>query len=365
MTGANGFIAKNLIFQLKYSGHKVLEYTHSMDISTLKNFAEQCDFVFHLAGVNRTENETDFITGNSGFTASLLKLLHGAGSSAPILFSSSIQATYDNPYGKSKKACEDQIMQYGQDNNIQTYIYRLPHVFGKWCKPNYNSVVATFCYNLSNGLAITVHDRSKKIALVYIDDVIHTWLIALQNEAIKDKDGFCKIEPAYQTTLGKVADRLYAFQKIHESLLMPPLTSGFDRALYATLLSYLPADKLSRPLIMNTDSRGWLTEILKSTETGQIFTSKTKPGVTRGNHWHHSKIEKFIVLSGEAVVSLKNLNSTEKIEYHVSGDRLCVIDVPAGYVHSITNVGSENLITLFWADEIFDKENPDTYPSIS
>lgn len=362
ITGAQGFIAKNLIAQLRNKGlNDILAYSRSDDKDVLEQYASACDFVFHLAGVNRPENEEGYFTGNVGFTAELLQYLKRSGRHVPVLFSSSVQAAMDTAYGRSKKACESLLFAYGKENNAKTYVYRLPNVFGKWCRPNYNSAIATFCCNIANGADIAVEDRSRVMQLAYIDDVLNEFIAAAGNRENRRKDGFCIVEPVYEITLGEVADKLAAFKASRDTLVMPSLTADFDRKLYATLISYLPEDGLDYCLDMKTDHRGWLAEFIKSENAGQIFISETKPGITRGNHWHCTKTEKFIVIKGEAVVSLRKLGGNRIIKYMVSGDTLRVIDIPAGYVHSITNTGSDDLITLFWSDEIFDSEKPDTY----
>lgn len=362
VTGANGFIGKNLILHLKNKGYTdILEYDIDCPQKLLEKYAKECEFVFHLAGVNRPKDTKEYKEGNFGFTSVLLDTLKKSGNKAPILFSSSIQAAIDNPYGESKKACEDLIFRYGRENGIKTYIYRLPNVFGKWCRPNYNSVVATFCYNIARSLNITINDRETILELVYIDDVAEEFINTLTNNENRGVDGLFKVQKTYTVKLGELADKLYAFKENRKTLLMPSVETDFDRALYSTFISYLPANEFSYPLDMKRDERGWLTEFIKSKSLGQIFISKTKPGITRGNHWHHSKVEKFLVIQGEAMISLRKIGSDEKIEYPVSGSELRVVDIPAGYTHSITNIGDDELITLFWANEIFSGDKPDTY----
>lgn len=361
VTGSKGFIALNLIAQLENSGYHVLQFDRGMDTALLVEHVKKCEFVFHLAGVNRPEDETEYWTGNVDFTSKLLHIIRDNQRHIPVLFSSSIQAGLDNAYGKSKRAGEALVTQYSRETGTDCYIYRLPNVFGKWCRPNYNSVVATFCHNLANGLDITVDDPAEKLYLVYVDDVVSEWLAILEGHASKVKDGFCEVGPVYEATVGKIANKLRAFRNGRDNMIIPSFADEFDRKLYAVWLSHLQPEKLSYQLDRRADCRGWLCEFLKSEATGQIFLSRTKPGFTRGNHWHHTKVEKFLVVEGEAVISLQNQRSGQILRFPVSGDRPRVVDIPPGYAHAITNAGSGDLVTLFWADEIFDAARPDTY----
>lgn len=362
VTGANGFIGRNLVSQLRNKGYsEIYEYDADSAPESLSQYTRDCEFVFHLAGVNRPKDENEFMKGNFGFTSRLLDELKSAGNKAPVLITSSIQAALNNAYGKSKKAGEDLLLQYGRDNGVKTYVYRLNNVFGKWCRPNYNSVVATFCSNIANNLEIAVNNRDTVMNLVYIDDVVEEFIGALEGKPKAGEDGFFHVPKVHTVKLGEIADRLYAFKASRESLIIPSLENEFDRELYATFLTYLPDNGFDYPLEMKCDDRGWLAEFIKSKSMGQIFISKTKPGVTRGNHWHHTKVEKFLVVQGEAVIAFRKIGGSEKQEYKVSGDDLRVVDIPAGYTHSITNIGENELIAIFWADEIFDPDKPDTY----
>lgn len=362
ITGANGFIGKNLVATLeRMEDVEILKYGSENTIEQLEELVEKADFVFHLAGVNRPKDVKEYETGNKGFTEQLLRILKEKNKKVPVLLSSSIQATLDNPYGTSKKAAEDAVFQYGKETGANVYVYRLPNVFGKWCKPNYNSVVATWCYNIANNLPIQINDPSTKLTLVYIDDVIEEFINALYGKENQDVNGFCSVKRTFQVTLGELADILYSFKKSRETLVMPNLEGDFERFLYATYISYLPKGEFGYHLDMKRDNRGWLAEFIKSNQFGQIFISRTKPGITRGNHWHHTKVEKFLVIEGEAVIKFRSIHGSEVIEYRVSGEELRVIDIPPGYTHSITNVGETDVITLFWANEIFDPEQPDTY----
>lgn len=361
VTGANGFVGKNLVAELKNKGYKdIFEVTRETDPSILENYIPKCDFVFHLAGVNRPNEEQEFIQGNNIFTLKLLELLKKHQNQSPILFTSSIQALQDNPYGKSKKTCEDILFTHSKETGAKVLIYRLPNLFGKWCRPNYNSVIATFCHNIINDLKIQMNNPNIELTLGYIDDVLDEFLQALIGKESKKGD-FCTITKTYKVKLGEIAEKLHSFKKSRDSLIMPSLEKELDRILYSTFLSYLEEDNFSYKLKKNTDHRGWLAEFIKSEETGQIFISKTKPGVTRGNHWHHTKVEKFLVIQGHAVIRFRKINSPKILEYHVNGESLEVVDIPVGYTHSIENIGEEDVITLFWACEIFDPEKPDTY----
>lgn len=274
---------------------------------------------------------------------------------------SSIQAELDNPYGISKKFAEEAVLEYGKNTGAKVYIYRLPNVFGKWSRPNYNSVVSTWCHNIARDLPIQIDNPDTELQLVYIDDVISELINAFKDHATRGENGFCFVSRIFSVTLKQIADLLEAFRKSRTSLILPDLAGAFEKFLYATYLSFLPENGFGYDLEMKNDNRGWLAEFIKSKNSGQIFISCTKPGVTRGNHWHHTKIEKFLVVAGEAVIKFRHLNSNNFLEYRVSGEKLRVLDIPAGYTHAITNTGDTDLITIFWADEIFDQHNPDTY----
>jgi len=362
ITGSKGFVGKNLIAELKNKGYTdILEYDVDTEPALLNQYAGKCEFIYHLAGVNRPQEEQEFMTGNYGFTVTLLETLQKYNNKAPILLTSSIQAELDNPYGHSKKAGEDLLKTYATTQGIRTMIYRLPNLFGKWARPNYNSVVATFCHNIANDQEIKINDPKAELRLAYIDDVVNEFIAAIKSKENRNPDGFCYIPKIYETTVGELAEKLGAFKSNRKTLIMPSLLADFDRALYATLLSYFPQDGFSYTLDMKRDDRGWLAEFVKSASFGQIFISKTKPGITRGNHWHHTKVEKFLVIQGQAVIKFRKIDSHELIQYHVNSDKLEVLDIPVGYTHSITNTGDTELITLFWAGETFNAEKPDTY----
>lgn len=361
VTGANGFVGKNLISQLKNQGYEnIYEVTRATDPHLLEQYAKECEFVFHLAGVNRPIEKSEFIEGNEGFTKRLIELLEKYQNKSPVLFSSSIQAEKENPYGNSKRACEQLLFSYSRATGAKVFIYRLPNLFGKWCRPNYNSVVATFCHKIARNQPIEIHDRKTKLTMCYIDDVVHEFLSALEGRPTVNGK-FCSVPVTYEVGLGELSDKLYSFRANRKSLIMPSLEKEFDRALYSTFLSYLEEDNFSYRLKKNSDNRGWLAEFIKSKELGQIFISKTKPGVIRGNHWHHTKVEKFLVIQGDATIRFRKIDSDKVIEYQVNGEIPEVVDIPVGYTHSIENTGIEDVITLFWACEIFNPEKPDTY----
>ncbi|MGG1676534.1 capsular polysaccharide biosynthesis protein CapF [Neobacillus sp. NRS-1170] len=361
VTGSNGFVGKNLVAELKNKGYtQIFEYNRESDSSLLEHYTKECDFVFHLAGVNRPQDDKEFMEGNYRWTSELLELLKKHNNKAPVLLTSSIQAEKENPYGTSKKAGEDLLFSYSKETGAKALVYRLPNLFGKWCKPNYNSVVATFCHNIARGLDIQIHDPDVELTLCYIDDVLEEFLNSLDGNETKDGD-FCKVPVTHTIKVGELATKIKDFIKNRETLIMPSLENKFDKALYGTLLSYLPEDNFSYHLKKNEDDRGWLAEFIKSNSMGQIFISKTKPGITRGNHWHHTKVEKFLVIQGEAVIKFRKIDTEEVIEYNVNGDTPEVVDIPVGYTHSITNIGNGELITLFWASEILNPEKKDTY----
>jgi len=362
ITGAKGFVGKNLIAELKNRDYSdLLEYDIDTNLKLLDIYVKECDFVFHLAGVNRPEKQEDFMTGNFGFTSVLLENLKKHNNKAPILITSSTQAALDNPYGHSKKAGEDLLFQYGKENDVKVFIYRLPNVFGKWCRPNYNSAVATFCNNIANELPITVNDPNVEMNLVYIDDVVNSFITQVQGERCKVKDEvFEKVSPVCTMKLGEIVELLYQFRDSRNSLYIPNMGDDFTKKLYATYLSYLPEDSFSYPLKMNVDDRGSFTEFLKSPDRGQVSVNISKPHITKGNHWHHTKNEKFLVVSGKGVVRFRKVDSDTIIEYFVSGDKLEVVDIPVGYTHNIENLGDTDMVTIMWVNEPFNKEKPDT-----
>lgn len=371
ITGAKGFIGKNLIEELKRQGHEILAYDIDNTEEQLDEYTKNCEFVYHIAGVNRPENPEDFMSGNFGFTSVLLESLKKHGNKAPIMLASSIQAELDNPYGKSKKAGEELLFQYGRENDVTVYVYRFPNVFGKWCRPNYNSAVATFCHNISRNLPIQVNETNPTLTLVYIDDLVKELVRTLNGEAnISDtynksqdenEHRYCSVPEQYQIKLLDIVNQIYSFKESRKDLYIPDMKDPFTKKLYATYLSYLPEDRFSYELTMHTDARGSFTEMLKSEERGQVSVNISKPGITKGNHWHSTKNEKFIVVSGMARIAFRKIGTEEVITYDVSGDKIEAVDIPPGYTHSITNTGETDLVTVMWANEPFDPNNPDTY----
>jgi len=360
ITGSEGFIAKNLISHLKeINDIQLYLFSKKDSISILEAYLKEVDFIFHLAGVNRPKETDDFYIGNSGLTKVIVELLIKNNKSTPIVLSSSVQSLLDNDYGKSKKEAENIIIDYSKKTNTPIYIYQLPNVFGKWSKPNYNTVIATWCYNIANNIDIQVNDRSVMLTLVYIDDVINSFISKINSPTVDDY--FCKIDITYKKTLGEIEDLLYSFKENRTSLLIGEVGSGFERSLYATYLSFLSTDNFSYKIKGYEDERGTFYEILKTLSSGQFSLSTTAPGVTRGNHYHHTKNEKFLVVKGEAKLEYKHIITGEKITYNVSDKNMEIIEMIPGYTHNITNIGNDEMILFLWANEVFDKENPDTY----
>lgn len=361
VTGSNGFIGKNLIAELKNRGYKhIFEYDIDSTGEELDKYTKEADFVYHLAGVNRPKDDKEFLEGNFGFTNVLLEQLIKNNNKAPIMISSSIQAELNNPYGVSKKAGEDLIFNYGKENNIDVFVYRFPNVFGKWSKPNYNSVVATFAYNIANNLPIKVNDPNVLMNLIYIDDLVNE-LIKLLDKKHNQKDKYCYVEPVHEVKLGKIAKLLKKFKNSRKDLSIANMDDEFERKLYSTYLSYLHKDDFIYDLKMNMDERGSFTEFIKTIDRGQVSINISKPGITKGNHWHHSKNEKFLVVSGKGVIRFRKYNETEVTQYYVSGDKLQVVDIPPGYTHNIENLGDKDMVTVMWVNEIYDPNNSDTY----
>lgn len=363
VTGAKGFIGKNLTAELRNRGyHDVYEYDIDTGEELLNAFCRDCDFVFNLAGVNRPLNPNEFQNGNLGFTSHLLELLEKYQNICPVMLASSVQAKLDNPYGRSKKAGEDLFFLYKQKNRASVYVYRFSNVFGKWCSPNYNSVVATFCYNIARGLPVSVNDASTILNLVYIDDVTEELIRAMEGFPSMRADGFCEVPVMHITSLGEIVELLYSFKNSRDTKIIPDMTEGgFAKKLYSTYLSYLPTDSFNYSLKMNVDTRGSFTELFRTPDRGQVSVNISKPGITKGNHWHHTKNEKFVVVSGKGLIRFRKVGTEEIIDYHVSGDKIEVVDIPVGYTHSIMNEGVTDLVTLMWCNECFQSEKPDTY----
>jgi UDP-2-acetamido-2,6-beta-L-arabino-hexul-4-ose reductase len=361
VTGAKGFIGKNLVSELKNKGfNHVFEFDTDTDAHLLEEYCKEADFVFHLAGVNRPKDNSEFMSGNFGFTSTLLEKLKKFKNSCPVMLSSSIQAELTNPYGESKKAGEDLMLEYSRETGAKVLIYRFPNVFGKWCRPNYNSAVATFCYNIANDLPVQINNPSTVLNLVYIDDVVEA-LIRNLDETYNIREDYYKISKIYTVTLEEIVQLIYTFKSSRQDLFLPDMSDEFTKKLYSTYLSYLPENEFSYALRMNTDHRGSFTEFLKTSERGQVSVNISKPGITKGNHWHHTKNEKFLVVSGKGVIRFRDIHSGKVIEYFVSGDKLEVVDIPVGYTHNIENLSEVDMVTIMWANEVFNSENPDTY----
>ncbi|MCO8298520.1 NAD-dependent epimerase/dehydratase family protein [Tetragenococcus halophilus] len=361
VTGARGFVGKNLIVELKNQGFEnILEFNSDTPIALLDEYCKQADFVFHLAGVNRPKNTEEFMKGNFEFTATLLNKLKENHNTCPIMISSSTQAELDNSYGKSKKAEEDLVFSYQKETDATVYVYRFTNLYGKWSKPNYNTVVATFCYKIARGEDVTVDDPSAKITLCYIDDVVRDLINCLYDKS-SVRNGFCVVPQQDEITIGELEKTIRSFKESRKDLSIANLDKRLEKNLYSTYLSFLPEDDFSYPLKMNVDERGSFTEFIRTPDRGQVSVNVSKPGITKGNHWHHTKNEKFLVISGEGVIRFRKVDSDKVIEYFVSGEKLEVVDIPVGYTHNIENVGDTDMVTIMWANEPFDPGNPDTY----
>lgn len=391
VTGAKGFVGKNLLAQLKNIrdgkarwypvGQDLVVYEYDMDSTPedLDAFCSDADFVFNLAGVNRPQNAEEFMQGNFGFASVLLETLKKHGNRCPVMLSSSIQATLvgryaDGEYGKSKKAGEELFFSYAEETGAKVLVYRFPNLFGKWCRPNYNSAVATFCHNTANGLPIQVNDRSTQLELVYIDDLVDELIGALAGkehhcefdgiETVLTPEGrYCAVPVSHHVTLGEIVDLLGEFAAQPQTLTVPEIPGGsFAKKLYSTYLSYLPKEKVTFPLKMNVDERGSFTELLRSEKCGQVSVNISRPGITKGQHWHNSKWEFFMVVSGHGLIQQRRVDSDEIIEFNVSGDRIEAVHMLPGYTHNIINLSeTEDLVTVMWANEPFDPARPDTY----
>lgn len=361
ITGANGFIARNLKYELINRGEYEL-YLYDIDSKReeLDKYTADCDFVFHLAGINRPKSEDEFMKGNYGFTGELIESLKANSNTCPIAVTSSIQAALSNPYGVSKKAGEELLFEYGKASGAKVYVYRLPNVFGKWCRPNYNSAVATFCNNIANNLPIKVNDPNTDMRLVYIDDVVGELIGAISGKAHISEEGYGYVPCVHEVKLGRIPELLYTFKEQHKNFELPDFGDEFEKKLYSTYLSYLPKEEMAYPLVMHKDDRGSFTEFLRTPDRGQVSVNISRPGITKGNHWHNTKNEKFLVVKGEGLISLRKIGTDEIIDYRVNGDELTVVDIPCGYTHSITNVGTDDMVTVMWINEMFNPDVPDT-----
>lgn len=390
VTGAHGFVGKNLCAQLNnikdgkarnypVKISEVMEYDLDTPTELLDGFCKKADFVFNLAGVNRPQNQEEFMQGNFGFASTLLDTLKKHKNTCPVMLSSSIQATLigrygESDYGKSKLAGEELFFRYEKETGAKVLVYRFPNLFGKWCRPNYNSVVATFCNNIANGLPIQVNDRSAKLEMLYIDDLVEEMIAALMGQehrcefdgletVLQDNGRYCAVPITHKVTLGDIVDLLHTFAEQPTTLMMPEIPDqSFAKKLYSTYLSYLPKEKVAFPLKMNVDERGSFTELLRTGKCGQVSVNISKPGITKGQHWHHTKWEFFIVVSGHGLIQQRKIGSDEVIEFDVSGDKIEAVHMLPGYTHNIINLSdTENLVTVMWANELFDPNHPDTF----
>ena len=391
VTGAKGFVGQNLCAQLKNIrdgkakcyGEVAVEESFEYDIDStaeeLDAYCREADFVFNLAGVNRPQNTEEFMEGNFGFASTLLETLEKHGNKAPVMLSSSIQATLagrfgDSEYGRSKRAGEELFFNYSARTGARVLVYRFPNLFGKWCRPNYNSAVATFCNNIANDLPITVNDRSTELELLYIDDLVDEMIATLRSEehhcefegvetVLCDNGKYCTVPTTHKVTLGEIVDLLEAFKAQPQTLVVPEIpNNSFAKKLYSTYLSYLPKEKASFELKMNCDARGSFTELLRSEKCGQVSVNISKPGVTKGEHWHNTKWEFFIVVSGKGLIQQRRVGSDEVLNFEVSGEKIEAVHMLPGYTHNIINLSdTEDLVTVMWANEAFDPNKPDTY----
>ncbi len=390
VTGAKGFVGKNLVAQLrnirdgkaKFYGNVSVSEIYEYDIDStseeLDTYCKNSDFVFNLAGVNRPQNQEEFMQGNFGFASTLLDTLKKHNNTCPVMISSSIQATcigrYDSEYGRSKKAGEELIFDYGKETGAKVLVYRFPNLFGKWCRPNYNSAVATFCNNIANDLPIQVNDRTTQLELLYIDDLVDEMILALKGEehrcefdgvetVIKEDGRYCAVPRTHKVTLGEIVDLLDEFRKQPETLIIPSIPNGsFAKALYSTYLSYLPKEKASFQLKMNVDDRGSFTELVKTLDKGQVSINISKPGITKGQHWHNTKWEFFIVVAGKGLIQQRKIGTNEVLNFEVSGDKIEAVHMLPGYTHNIINLSqTENLVTVMYCNECFDPQRPDTF----
>lgn len=357
ITGSEGFIGKNLISHLQEKENiDIIKFDKNDDFDVIEKNIDNIDFIFHFAGVNRPQKKEEFYEGNSDLTKKIVDLIKDK--NIPLLITSSIQASLDNDYGKSKKIAEDYI----KDNLKKYYIYRLHNVFGKWCRPNYNSVIATFCHNIANDLEITIDDENKELELIYIDDIIEEFIRILEgNKPDEIKDNICYINPRYKVTLKYIADKLYEFKDSMSSIFVPNTGNDFVKKLYSTYISYLPFDKMYTSATKNVDERGSFTELVRTKDSGQFSVSFSKPGIVRGNHYHHTKIERFIVIKGKAKISFSSVINDDKYSFIVDDSDIKIVTIPVGYTHNIENIGDGEMILAIWCNELFDKNHPDTF----
>jgi len=359
VTGSGGFIGKNLISHLnEIENIEIVTFDREDKFEKIVKEIDSIDFIFHLAGINRPKDNKEFYEGNTDLTKDLINLV--GSKNIPLVITSSIQAAKDNDYGKSKKMAEDIVKDYAE--NSKAYIYRLNNVFGKWCRPNYNSVVATFCNNIANDLEISINDPSSEIELIYIDDIVKEFISVMNgNEPSNINDGFAYIKPLYTTTVGEVADMLYSFKDSMNGIMVPSTGDDFTKKLYSTFVSYMPMEKMAISAKKNTDERGSFTELTRTMSAGQFSISFSKPGVVRGNHYHHTKMERFIVVKGHAKIGFTNIVTGDSYEFEVDDSDIKIVTIPVGFTHNIENIGDDEMILAIWCNELFDKENPDTF----
>lgn len=361
VTGAKGFIGQNLCVALRERKDlELLEADLDTPAEVFEAYVAKADLIYHLAGVNRPKDLSEFTTGNAGTAELLVQLALESGRAPAVVLSSSVQAALDNPYGLSKREAERIVMDYADRSGAKAYIYRLQNAFGKWSRPFYNSVVSTFCYQAAHGQEFRIDDPTKVVEFVYVDDIVRSFVGILDDLEPVRRGGFCVVESSYPVSLGQLAEKLTRFVASRRDCVLPELSDVFEKKLYSTYLSYLEPEAFAYPAEKKADARGYLFELIKSPHAGQIFVSRTLPGITRGNHYHHTKVEKFCVVDGRARIAFRHIASGERISLEVEGEDCRVVDIPPGWTHNITNIGERDLITLFWANEIFDAQNPDT-----
>ncbi|OIQ79147.1 NAD dependent epimerase/dehydratase family protein [mine drainage metagenome] len=358
VTGAQGFIGKNLIVHLRERADvQVTTFLREDALAALPAKVQHADFIFHLAGINRPKDDAEFLLGNGELTGALCDAVRNSGRSVPIVYTSSIQAERDNAYGRSKRMAEEALQALTRETSTPTYVYRLPNIFGKWCRPNYNSAVATFCHNIARGLPVQINDPASMIQLAYVDDVISDFLQVLDQ---RPAHGYRHVGPVHEISVGEVVRQLYKFKESRTSLVMEAVGEGFTRALYSTFISYFTPAQFAYPLVKHEDARGVFVEVLKTHDCGQFSYFSAHPGVTRGGHYHHTKTEKFMVIKGAARFCFRHVESGETYELSVSADTPEVVETIPGWSHDITNVGQDEMIVMLWANEVFDRQRPDT-----
>jgi len=361
VTGARGFLGRNLIVALRRNpDHVIYEYDLDSLHESLEAALASADVIYHLAGVNRPRDPDEFISGNVEFTAYLCNTLSRLGRDPTLIFTSSVQAASDNPYGLSKRKAEEILADFGRSTGAKVAVFRLPGVFGKWCRPNYNSVVATFCNNIARGIPIAIKDPAREIDLVHIDDVVKAFIDIMETKQ-ENNNQYCEIQPVFRVTVSRLAELLTRFKAGRTDLMIPDFSDPFIRRLYSTYISYIPESEFAYSLPIQADARGELAEFLKSVHFGQIFVSRTRPGIVRGHHYHDLKVEKFAVLEGQAIIRFRSIQGDDPFEYRVSGREFRVVDIPPGYTHSIKNIGNTDMVVLFWAFEPYDPIRPDIY----